>query len=215
MTNSAENILSELQIDAFKEIINIAFGDAATSLSEVIELHATLNVPEIKIMHSKELREFVNTAFNDGGDLHIVEQHYTSKFKGIAYLVFSRNSGKLFISLLEKYSEIPANMPINLLEKETLTEVGNIIIGACISKIAELLSDVVSYLPPRYIDGKYLYEDIPRNFFDGKGYAVILKTVFQFEKADVTGFLFLLINMDSIEKIKEAADKFIKKYEHS
>ncbi|MBM4053572.1 MAG: hypothetical protein FJ264_02640 [Planctomycetes bacterium] len=213
MTSSAGNVLSELQIDAFKEIINIAFGDAAASLSEVIELHATLNVPEIKILHSKELREFINKAFGAGEDLHIVEQHYTSKFKGIAYLVFSRNSGKLFISLLEEYRDMPANMSINLLEKETLTEVGNIIIGACISKIAELLLDVVSYLPPRYIDGKYLYEDMPGNFFDGEGYAVILKTIFQFEKADITGFLFLLINMDSIGKIKEAADKFIAKYE--
>lgn len=109
--------------------------------------------------------------------------------------------------------KMPANMSINLLEKETLTEVGNIIIGACLSKIAELLSDVVSYLPPRYIDGKYFYEDMPGNFFDGEGYAVILKTIFQFEKADVDGFLFLLINMDSIDKIREAVDKFMKNYE--
>ncbi len=213
MKDTSGNFLSELQIDALKEIINIAFGNAAASLSEVIELHATLNVPEIKIVHSKELWDFIGSAFEGGEDLHIVEQHYTSEFKGIAYLVFSRNSGKLFISLLEEYNEMPANMPINLLEKETLTEVGNIIIGACLSKIAELLSDVVSYLPPRYIDGKYLYEDMPGNFFDGEGYAVILKTIFQFEKADVDGFLFLLINMDSIDKIKEAVDKFMSKYE--
>lgn len=213
MKDTSGNFLSELQIDALKEIINIAFGNAAALLSEVIELHATLNVPEIKIVHSKELRDFIGSTFNGGEDLHIVEQHYTSKLKGIAYLVFSRDSGKSFISLLEEYNEMPANMSINLLEKETLTEVGNIIIGACLSKIAELLSDVVSYLPPRYIDGKYFYEDMPGNFFDGEGYAVILKTIFQFEKADVDGFLFLLINMDSIDKIKEAVDKFMKNYE--
>jgi len=212
MNTSADNLLGEEQIDALKEIINIAFGEAAASLSDVIGLHAILNVPQIKILPADEIQKFIVNEIGAEHGFHVIEQHYSSKFKGVAFLLFSSESGKMFISLLEGNEEVPEYFTINLLEKETLTEVGNIIIGACVGKIAELLSDVVTYMPPRCIDGKVLQNDIPKSFW-GNGYAVILKTLFKFELSEVYGYLFLVINVESIEWLKKAINKFANRYE--
>ena len=80
-----------------------------------------------------------------------MEQSFWGKFKGNAYLFFPSGTGKRIISLLGNGDEFFQSDPINELEKETFLEIGNILIGACIGKIAELLGDVITYSPPRVV----------------------------------------------------------------
>jgi chemotaxis protein CheC len=101
----------------------------------------------------------------------------------------------------------------DVMEKETLMEVGNILIGACVGKVAELLGDRVSYSPPRVAIENYEIASIPADIFDVESSAIILRTVFTFNERDVTGFLFLVTKYESITWLKEALVTFMDKYE--
>jgi len=103
-----------------------------------------------------------------------------------------------------------------LQEKETLLEVGNILIGACVGKVAELLDDIVSFSQPRLLSSiviDNLSKDTVTPMLDEPGkYAVLMKTVFHLEDKDISGFLFLIANHDSMKWLKTALNIFMEKF---
>jgi chemotaxis protein CheC len=100
-----------------------------------------------------------------------------------------------------------------ILERETLMEVGNILIGACVGKITELLGDFVTYSPPKVVIENHSNEIIPKNLFNPEYSAIAMKTVFCFKNRDVNGFLFLLTSHESFAWLKESLATFLEKYE--
>lgn len=215
MSPSQDGILTEIEKDALKEIINIAFGKAAASLADVIGLYVILNVPKIEILQPDEIQEFIGKEINESKGLSIVEQYYIGKIKGAAFLVLSYESNKQLVALLDDGKDkdtFDMFSPASL-EQETVVEMGNIIIGACVSKIADLLQVYVTYTPPRFLAGKLSRDDLPQKIFDRESYVIVLKTIFQFEKKDISGFLFLVNSFESIQWLKEAIQKYLKNYE--
>jgi len=99
------------------------------------------------------------------------------------------------------------------LEKETLMEIGNILIGACVGKLAELLKDSVTYSPPRVVTENTPNDAIPASLFDPSASAIVLKTVFSFEERNVNGFLFLVTSHDSILWLKKSLITFMEQFE--
>jgi len=159
------------------------------------------------------LKSFPLKETKDYPKLSIVKQQFWGKFKGAGYLLFSFGSGTELISLLQE-EDTPSldDEPIAELEKETFMEVGNIIIGACVGKLAEILKDVVTYSPPHVIvEGKRLDSLVSELSPNEK--AIILKTIFQFDKQDVHGMLFLITSDESIGWLKNSLNDFMEQYE--
>ncbi|EKD38883.1 MAG: hypothetical protein ACD_75C00576G0003 [uncultured bacterium] len=92
-------------------------------------------------------------------------------------------------------------------------EVGNILIGACVGKVAELLKDMVTYSPPRVIIEDHPSVSMPDTLFDPENSAIILKTVFCFNERNVNGFLFLITSHNSVAWLKKALADFMEQYE--
>ena len=206
--------ISEEEQDILQEIMNIAFGKAAADLAEVINIFVNLSVPKIAMMRAVELPEYLRTEVNSSKQISIVEQNFWGEFKGSAFLVFRSGAGKDLISLLGSGME-PSfeSESIEVLERETLMEVGNILIGACVGKVAELLQDVVTYSPPRVIIENNPNDAIPQSLFDPSYTAIVLKTVFCFNERDVNGLLFLVTSQESIAWLKRALAAFMDLYE--
>jgi chemotaxis protein CheC len=206
--------ISEEEKDILQEIMNIAFGKAAADLAEVINIFVVLSVPDIKILKAVDLPEYIRTEFSEFGNISIVEQNFWGEFKGNALLIFPAGAGKELISLLGDGGE-PAFEPqsSDILENETLMEVGNILIGACVGKIAELLKDVVTYSPPRVIIEDHPDASMQKTLVDPSNSAILLKTVFCFNERDVNGFLFLITSDNSVIWLKKALADFMEQYE--
>jgi chemotaxis protein CheC len=214
MNIQEEKILTDEEVEILQEIMNIAFGKSAADLAEVIDTQVVLSVPYIKIMHVAELPEYFRNHIRDYKNINIVEQKFWGRFKGDALLVFSSGAGRELISLLQHEERVGFESdPIDILERETLMEVGNILIGACVGKIAELLKDVVTYTPPIVVMEKYYSDAIYENRYDPDDTAIVLKTNFRFNEGNVSGFLFLVTSNDSISWLKEALKVFIEQYE--
>ncbi|NOZ70258.1 MAG: chemotaxis protein CheC [Deferribacteres bacterium] len=209
-----EKILTDEEVDILQEIMNIAFGQAASDLADVIDIHVILSVPFVKILQAPELPDYIRDEIRDICNISIIEQKFLGKFRGNALMVFPSHAGKELIALfgLEENTHIDAD-PVETLGRETLMEVGNIMIGACIGKLAELLKDSVTYSPPRLIIENHPCDTIPDSQLAADDSAIVLKTVFSFDKGSISGFVFLVTSHESIQWLKEALRKFIEQYE--
>lgn len=214
MEPQTEKILSDEETEILQEVMNIAFGKSAADLADVIDNYVVLSIPFIKVMKVPELPAYFKEHVKEWKKISIVEQKFWGRFKGDAVLTFSSGAGKELIKMLqhEERSGFESD-PIDILESETLMEVGNILIGACVGKLAELLKDVVTYTPPLVVVERDYDDAFKENYYDPGNTAIVLKTDFSFEKGDVSGFLFLITSHESVEWLKESLRLFIEQYE--
>jgi chemotaxis protein CheC len=214
MSISNNGNFSEEELDILQEVMNVAFGQATSDLAELIDIHVVLNVPKIKSIQGKDLPEYIKNTIKDYETTNIVAQNYLGKFKGNALLIFPLGAGRDLIKMLGTESEeLASGDQLNTLENETLIEVGNILIGACIGKLAELLKEHVTYSPPRVITHDSSNSDMFENIVKSNHSAITMKTVFGFEGRDINGSLFLINNPESIKWLKTALHTFMEQYE--
>ena len=207
-------IFSEEEKEILQEIMNIAFGNATAGLAGVIDIYVILSVPKIQVIRIGNLQEYLKKELNASGKTSIVDQRFWGDFNGSGFLVFPTGSGEDLISLLEGKS-IGSYHPKSkdLLERETLIEIGNILIGACVGKISELLNTFVTYSPPRVIteidyECNHLIDQ-----FDPSQTAIVMKTIFKFKQKDINGFLLILTNQESIGWLRKSLNEFMDSYE--
>ena len=201
---------TELELDALKETMNIGFGQAAAALSEVIDMQVILNVPKIAKVAPAEIASFVRSEIENPDGFSMVEQFFLGRFNGTSFLLLPANEGEKLVKLFTDDSDIDrSGLALDSLERETIVEIGNIIIGACVGKIAEMLKDIVTYRPPRFFAGPLDDALIDRHVHSSGGLALVFKTVFHFEAEDVYGLLFLVTGEDSAIWLKKAVDEMI------
>ena len=209
--NTKEMITTE-ETDLLQEIMNIAFGRAASDLAEYIDIFVILSPPHIKVLQAFDLPSYLNNEIKDYDKVSVVEQNFWGKFKGNAFLVFPSGTGKRMISLFNSENKFFESEPTHELEKETFLEIGNILIGACIGKIAELLGDVTTYSPPRVVVENSLRGVVYDNLSDPDNLAIVLRTVFEFNEKNVSGYMFILTKQESFAWLKTALYKFLEQY---
>jgi len=208
-----QDTISDEEKEILQEIMNIAFGKAAAELAEVINIFVVLSVPYIEMLKAQDLPEYLKTQISAYDRISIVEQNFWGDFKGSAFLVFQASAGKDLVALFGEDAGDFGSDSIDALQKETLMEVGNILIGACVGKLSELLGDAVTYSPPRVVTENSPNDVIPVNIFESNSSAIVLKTVFCFNERDVSGFLFLVTSHDSILWLKKSLAAFMEQYE--
>jgi len=213
-TLDTANLISKDEASILEEVMNIAFGKASADLAELIDIRVLLNVPNVEMLKADGLLQRIKEETKEYGAISIIEQNFWGKYNGSAFLVFPSTAIKGLVSLFEEDDD--SEEQDALLEKETLLEVGNILIGACVGKVAELLDDIVSFSQPRLLSRIAIdnpSSDSVAPVLDGPGkYAVLMKTVFHLEDKDISGFLFLVANHDSMKWLKTALNIFMEKF---
>ncbi len=209
-----KKICTAEEIEVLQELMNIAFGNATADLAEVIDIYVVLNVPEINMVNAGDLPTHLKSAIDARSESGIVQQKFWGDFNGSGLLVFPRGGGKDLLNLLdENKSTYYENTPIATLEKGVFLEVANILIGACVGKFSELLETFVTYSPPQFVHGDSEEFKLLINHFDSTQTAIIMKTVFQFDKKNITGLLLLITNEESIGWLRSALKEFMEDYE--
>ncbi len=141
-----EELLGKDETLVLQELMNIAFGSASGELEEVLNIYVELNVPQVDVVPVGHLADYFRDSAELEGKTTVVEQQFWGDFAGTGFLVLPRESGSVLLSVLEGYDgERFSEKPDDVLEQGAILEVGNILTGACIGKIAELLDTVVTY----------------------------------------------------------------------
>jgi len=130
---------SDSYMDILKELGNIGAGNAATSLSVMLNRRIDMSVPKAKIVGFNELESIIGCE-----DLLVaaIYLEFTGDIQGTIMLVFNQDSAKNLISLLMGHEVNPNESDaFSEFEISALQEVGNILAGAylgAVSRFAKL-----------------------------------------------------------------------------
>lgn len=213
MVSENKEIFTTDEKDILQEIMNIAFGNATAELAEVIDIYVVLNVPDIKAIGIGDLPEYIEEEIELKGESSIVEQKFWGDFSGSGLLIFPNRTSKDLVSVLDNTINEAFDRPLAILEQEMLIEIGNILIGACVGKVANLLDTFVTYSPPQAISQAGESKTSIVESFDTNQSAIIMKTVFEFEEKNIDGYLLIITNSKSIDWLRTALDNFMESYE--
>ncbi|MEM8866061.1 MAG: chemotaxis protein CheC [Planctomycetota bacterium] len=188
--------LTEEQLDALTEVVNIGVGRAAASLCELIDQHIALRVPKIRTCRPDELQAEV-TAGDKPLDTSVV-QDFDGIISGRALLAFPESSGVSLAQILGDQEEGQDELELDL--AGILEEVGNIVLNAVLGSLANLFEGEFEYTVPRLsvnesADGVIASYDTG----DGQDQTILMANA-HFEVADsrINGSLLLAFSMSEM-----------------
>lgn len=203
-------VLTEMELDALQETMNISFGSAAADLAEIMDIFIQLTVPNISSVKINELPDYINGEITDFSTCNVIQQKYYGDFEGMAFLIFPYGNERDLISYFQHNdTELFKSDQLIDLEKEVLLEISNILIGACIGRIFEMLNSRISYQPPQIISGSDFDNNYVSSELNSQDLAITMKTFFSFEDRDTKGYLILINSQSSIPHLKKALSQFI------
>ena len=199
------NPLSELQLDALTEIFNIGAGRAASSLSEIVGDPVKLSVPRVQLYRSSEINAEVLSL--NSPRLGAVKQSFSGPFDADAMLLFTE----------ERALEIVHDMmgsqvgidEVAEFEQEAMCELGNIILNACLSSMADILNLTLNSSLPAYSVGDA--NAILRQIISEADQPVmlVLHIDLAIEKRLSQGYLVFLLSSSSLQALLAHIDRFI------
>ena len=195
--------LSERQTDALSELINIAFARTGSALSELTGHRVVLNPPEVAIYRSEELRPAL--AKFVPGDVASIHQVFAGPVAGDALLLLNYEGAVQLTDLLT--DEPSPSAYLDESAREVLTEVGNILLNACLGMFGNLLNVRVTFSVPR-LHLETLDEVIASTTSNKTEmhYALVVYTAFQIRDSSVKGFLVIVLSVESLDRLIQEVD---------
>lgn len=127
-------VLAVDALDCYREVANVAMGQAASLLARLLDVFVILPVPNVNQLEVGELVMALNAAERAGDCSAICQGFIGSGIAGEALLIFNDDS---FADLARLMKYPLQGDPAG--ELEALLDIGNILIGACLKGIADQL----------------------------------------------------------------------------
>ncbi|MGX7703397.1 chemotaxis protein CheX [Methylobacterium sp. Gmos1] len=196
--------LTELQQDAFTELVNIGISRAAASLRQMIGTQVLLSVPSVEIVSRQAAARLIGQ--REAAPLVVVHQDFEGAFAGRALLIFPQENGRELVRAVAGEELSPEE--VAALEDEALAETGNIILNGCLATMANMLQRTLTMSLPGIARG-----DGPRIFGTETGGAdslvLFLYIDFSVSERDIRGYLAMLMDLPSLENLRGLVDEFI------
>jgi chemotaxis protein CheC len=199
------NSLSELQLDALTEIFNIGAGRAASSLSEIVGDEVKLSVPRIQLYQSTEINAEILSL--NSPRLGAVKQNFSGPFTADAMLLFTEERAMEIV-----HDMMGSQVSVEDLaefEQEAMCELGNIILNACLSSMADILKLTLNSSLPVYSVGET--DAVLRQIIaDANQPAMLVLHIdLAIEKRLSQGYLVFLLSSSSLRELLTHIDRFI------
>lgn len=195
--------LTERQTDALTELINIAFARTGAALSELTGHRVVLNPPEVAVYQTGELRPAL--AKFVPGDVASIHQVFAGPVAGDALLLLNYAGAVHLTDLLTDGHN--SSIYLDESAREVLTEVGNILLNACLGMFGNLLKVHVTFSVPRlHLE---TLDELIGSITEGKTdlhYALVVYTAFQIRDSSVKGFLVIVLSVASLDRLIQEVD---------
>jgi chemotaxis protein CheC len=196
--------LTELQLDALTEIFNIGMGRAAAAISSMGSDEVSLSVPSVRFVARIDAARLLGDS--TGQRICSITQHLSGPFTADAMLVFPQ-SNSLEIVRLMVGDRVPL-ADLTDLEQEALTEIGNIILNACIGTMTNILGGDFGISLPRLQIGSST-EILNLSDRHPDEVVMLLHIDFRVQKRAIHGHVAFLQDVRSWELFVERIDQFL------
>ena len=197
--------LTTAQQDALVELINIGFGRAAAALSKLTGHRVQLEVPQVVMCPIEEMADRLRPML--AGEIATVHQIFSGPVNGDALLVLDQHSAAILKELLTDEPALP--LEIDRSAREVVTEIGNIVLNACLGTFGNLLKVQVSFSVP-HLTLDTLESVVGSVAVDRQGlrYALIIHSSFRLRNSSLTGYLVIVLGVASIERLIHALERW-------
>ena len=197
--------LTVAQQDALIELLNIGFGRAAASLSELTGHRVILEVPRVTIHPVDEITEALERVIRT--DVASVHQIFTGPVAGDALLILDQGGAAMLKELLTNEPALP--LAIDASAREVITEVGNILLNACLGTFGNLLQVKVSFSVPQLsLETVGAILETLRIGRRGIQYALIVHAGFKLRDTEVKGYLMIVLSVASLDRLLRAVEEW-------
>ncbi|WP_373898276.1 chemotaxis protein CheC [Haloimpatiens sp. FM7315] len=187
--------LNDLQLDALKEIANIGTGNAATALSQLLNLKVEMTVPSLNVVPFDEI-------FGEGGGERVAI--------GVLVRVLGDTPGNILFVMEKDVALNIVNKILGNNEKEisemgnsVLCEIGNIMCGAYMNAIAKFTNLVIMPSVPA-VAYDMLGAILSTTFIESgqyDEYVLDIETLFGKYDENISGHFYYVPMPGSLEKI--------------
>lgn len=195
--------LTSAQEDALKELLNIGFGRAASSLSQLTGHRVLLDVPAVSIHALADLKNALASVVHD--EVASVHQIFSGQVAGDALLILNHQAAAVLKQLLTDEPALP--LQVDASAREVLTEVGNILLNACLGTFGNLLDVKVSFSIP-HLDLNTLQSVLESLLVNREGmrYGLLVHAGFRLRDTEVTGYLVIVLSVASLDRLIRAVE---------
>lgn len=131
-------------LDAFREVANVAMGQAGEKLAKLLDEFIDLPIPNVNLIETPELHMAIAEIKSNDRVSAVSQGFISAGISGEALLIFSDANAANMVKLLKYNSATPSEE----LELEALLDVSNILTGACLSALSKQLYVQFSHTHP-------------------------------------------------------------------
>jgi chemotaxis protein CheC len=197
--------LNAIQHDALVELLNIGFGRAGASLSRLTGHRVLLEVPQVSVHPMERLHEFLHQLLED--EVASVHQIFSGPIAGDALLMLDPVAASALKELLTSEPALP--LAVDASTREVLTEVGNIVLNACLGTFGNLLELPIGFSVPdiNVATVKAVIDSLTPEF-DAFRYALVVTAGFRLRDAEVTGYVVIVLSVQSLNRLLVALEQW-------
>jgi chemotaxis protein CheC len=194
--------LNELQHDSLIELLNISVGTSASVLSEMAHSEIRLSVPQLYQIPRRQVIELIEESTT--GNVVSINMETHGFVSGESMLIFSEESSLSLVEVILQ-GQVPLELLTEMAE-EALIEVGNVVLGTCLSTLADLLDKKLTTSVPFSVHGS-----VAEVIGSGETEILFLRVNFSHEYGKDSGFITLMFDVASVDNISAAIDAYLKK----
>lgn len=205
MSDPPAIVLSELELDALTELVNLGVSRAAASLREMVGEQVLLSVPMVRLINRTEAVAILGQS--EANRLVAVHQVFEGDITGRALLIFPETKSLELVRAVTG-GDLPLEDIIEL-EQEALAETGNIILNGCLATIANMLQRSLKMSLPEILRGQgsdFFDMDPPPQAGD---VVMFLYINFAVRERDISGYIAMLMDMPSLVALQVLLREFI------
>jgi chemotaxis protein CheC len=198
--------LTPIQEDSLIEFINISFNRAANALSSLTNHRVSVNIPEIGILPIQDLTN--NLSHLVGQEVAMINQIFSGPVTGNAVLMISYPEAVRLSHLFS--SQQTQSDFLSASDREALTEVGNILLNACLSTLGNILQVHISFTVPRMqIDGvDGLMRSLVVDHTELR-HCLVISSTFNLQERTVSGYMVVVMGLASLDRLIQSIDQFV------
>jgi chemotaxis protein CheY-P-specific phosphatase CheC/CheY-like chemotaxis protein len=185
------------KLDAYREMANVAMGQAGESLAKLLGEFIDLPIPNVNLITNNELHMAIADIQRNESVSAVSQGFISAGINGEALVIFTDSNFSNMVKLL-KYS---GNENNSSLELEALMDVSNILIGACLRALSEQLHLVFSHNHPIILGRHCDLDDILKTTTQRKEDMLAIEIAYSIKSQNINFDLLLLFPNRSIDLV--------------
>jgi len=205
MSDQPPVMLTELELDALTELVNLGVGNAALGLREMVKEEVLLTVPNVAIVTREQA--IANLGRDPAKRLVAVHQNFDGDIRGRALLIFPEAQSMELVRAVVG-NDLSLEDLIEL-EQEALAETGNVLLNSCLSTIANSFGRTLRISLPEVVhgDGSEFFNLTPWPQIDDSVLFIYIN--FAVRRGNIQGYLAMLLDLPSLVTLKELLASYI------